>query len=277
MGYGRGNVGTAMHLILRGIPGRFRRAKERLQALGSNVNRTEAELPNDEIECTTEVTSDMTGQIFTGGDAFDCSENLAASIIAKLSGVPIETICADTPYEILGVENCVCIGQHDDTTDEWNVFLPIVYEKNVPTTSSSLIAVSGNVDCDLLIDGSSYDPEIQAMKMEWLGPRHLLSCVTGLTRVHEINTTHDNVILRPSPWLFEMIDKYQFLALAGGNGAERIRAADRYRLDCLVNIISDVMRSLCWRIKNDGGRVYNFCDMPKDVKYSNFPYEDVLE
>ena len=276
MGYGRGNVGTGMHLI-RGVPGRFRCAKKRLPKRDRDSHRAGVDLRNGNLEHVEEETSDKEANIFTGGGAFDCSENLAASIIAKLSGMAVEEICVDTAYEIRGVQNCICLVDKDEEHDSCGVLIPICYGKkdHIDLENPSVSVVIGDVDCDLFVDASD-DPEINAMKMEWSGQRSLLSRITGLMNVQEINSDYDNVTIRPSPWLFEMMDEFQIWGLASRRDemAARMFRADCNRLDVLVNIILDVTKSIHKCLKEEGCTIYNFADLPKGFRACNLPYDD---
>ena len=265
MGYGHGNVGTGMHLI----PNFRRGAKRTKKNLEAMVNHS------DEMsDCVTDMVTEEDRKIYTGGDPFDCSENLTASIIAKLSGVPVEKIYADTLYAIRGVENFTCKGWYDDKCDWWQLLLPIVYKTNDHGRlgASSIFFAYGSVDCDFIVDNSD-DPELKEMCVEWFGPRHLLSGITGLVHVHEIETTCDNVVLRPSPWLFDAMDKYTTMAFMCYS-EERVRYANQCRLDFLVNIILDVTKSLYKRLKDDGCTIYKSTEVPLGCKICNLPDDD---
>lgn len=272
MGYGRGNVGTGMHLVRGFHNGLRQKPKHRCQQ--SKVRNTDfANHPfdtSDDSESIPDMGTITSEQMFTGGNTFDCDRNLAASIIAKLSGVSVDEVRVDSIYEIKDAENCFCYGTCDDHYD-WSVSTHIFYdvEDHLGACPPSTLVVCGDIDCELLINPMD-DPNINSMRMSWFGPNDLLSHFKGLMQFDGGVTPQGNITVIPSQWIFDVIDWFQVYGLRSNSHsslADNILLADSIRLDSLVNIVKDVSQSICRCIKSEGYRVYN--SLPQGVKFRN--------
>ena len=100
-----------MHLV-RDIKHRYRYTDEQLQAIArckKSAHRIFSDISGRDVS-EQDKNPESRVAMFEDGDAFDSSQNLAASIIAKLSGIPVQEIYQDTLYPVSGVENCICSG-----------------------------------------------------------------------------------------------------------------------------------------------------------------------
>lgn len=276
MGYGSGKVGTGMHLM-HGIKHRFRYTDEQLQAIARCKKNAHQMFPDISV-CEVsrqDKAPESKVPMFEEGGAFDSSQNLAASIIAKLSGVPVQEIYQDTFYPVTGVENCVCEGQLNKF-DSWSVFMPIFYDTDdhLNAKEPSSLAVTCDVDCDILCYPSE-DPDVNSMRMEWFGPEDLLSNISGLMYTDEVTTPYGNTWLRPAPWIFEALERHTFLHLAYTQQekmADALCEGEKVSFNCVINILEDVTRAIYKKIISNGWRTYSIFDIPQGTTIRNFKY-----